>query len=214
METLNIPERISLLNNISDKSGFNFKFITNFDISEIKKHIDLKNITQNKWQKYLNLGWHQNWDKGVETNDLHFLMLINTDRLGDLKNPIFTYMSPKNLELLSIITPIIRRLEQEFGDQGKVLRAYFARVLPGETLHEHRDQDNNDNSETYQKLIHKYHIPITTNDKVWTQVNGERLHMEPGECWELNNNLLHNGANEGNTDRIHLTIEISPYRWL
>jgi len=54
---------------------------------------------------------------------------------------------------------------------------------------------------------HKIHIPIFTNNEVFFYANGESIHMEVGQVYEVNNNQLHWAINNGNIDRIHLIFE-------
>jgi aspartyl/asparaginyl beta-hydroxylase (cupin superfamily) len=41
-------------------------------------------------------------------------------------------------------------------------------------------------------------------------IDGERKFMRVGEIWEVNNNKVHQVWNEGDTDRVHLLIDIIP----
>ena len=38
--------------------------------------------------------------------------------------------------------------------------------------------------------------------------------IKVGECWEINNNILHQAWNDGDSDRIHLIVDIFPHKWL
>jgi aspartyl/asparaginyl beta-hydroxylase (cupin superfamily) len=62
----------------------------------------------------------------------------------------------------------------------------------------------------YLSTVRRFHIPIITNDLVSYTVNGERVHMKQGECWEINNLKSHSVLNESDTDRVHLLIDIFP----
>ena len=208
MEIVTNEERLRFLNEAKPRTGFNFKFIDNFDVSEIKRLLD--GYTKDQW---ISEGIIQTSFKVQENVD--FLIIVDTHKPSRYTFPFFSYAHLEHLELLAATTPIIRRLEQEFGDEGKLTRAYFARLVPGEIINQHTDLDFQDEAhQIYFKATHKYHIPITTNDKVWTMIDGEKKHLKVGECWDYNNNLPHSGANEGETDRIHLIIEISTFSWL
>ena len=38
--------------------------------------------------------------------------------------------------------------------------------------------------------------------------------MKVGECWEINNSLLHSVENNGKTERIHLLVDILPNKFI
>lgn len=230
-------KRQQFLSNIPLKSDFKFKFIDNFDISEIKKLLEQDGISSEKWTE----GYKPLDEDQVKTenrnssnliadiispfsqptpqhklmSDLSFRFVVRTTEFNNMEDPLIIYSLPQDQKLVDAIKPITNRLEQEFGDEGKLTRAYFARLVPGEIINQHTDLDFQDEAhQIYFKATHKYHIPITTNDKVWTMIDGEKKHLKVGECWDYNNNLPHSGANEGETDRIHLIIEISTFSWL
>jgi quercetin dioxygenase-like cupin family protein len=58
--------------------------------------------------------------------------------------------------------------------------------------------------------VHRYHIPIITNENVEFDIAGEKNKMLPGECWEIHNGKLHSVSNSGSSDRVHLIIDIFP----
>lgn len=60
----------------------------------------------------------------------------------------------------------------------------------------------------------RLHVPITTGPGVEFYLNGERITMNPGECWYINANLPHKVDNRGATDRVHLVIDCAVDDWL
>lgn len=60
---------------------------------------------------------------------------------------------------------------------------------------------------SYFKLMHRLHIPLTTNPDVWFFIRGEGWRLLPGEIWEINNVVEHSVVNDGDTDRIHLVVD-------
>lgn len=60
----------------------------------------------------------------------------------------------------------------------------------------------------------RLHIPVVTNDEVLLSVNGERIHMKPGECWYCNFNEIHEVQNNGDCPRTHLIIDCMVNEWL
>lgn len=60
----------------------------------------------------------------------------------------------------------------------------------------------------------RFHIPVRTHAELDFRLAGERLVMQPGECWYINANLPHSVANRGTTDRVHLVIDAGVNDWL
>lgn len=87
-------------------------------------------------------------------------------------------------------------------DTVMVSRAFFLRLRPGEKLHRHTDAGDCDS----------YHVVIATNPGClnwWKDDDGEHsIHMEQGCMYRVNRTLEHWAANDGETDRIHLIIEL------
>ena len=89
------------------------------------------------------------------------------------------------------------------------LAVRFLRVRPRSVVKEHRD---------YQLRLEdgevRLHIPITTNPEVRFVVAGRRIIMNPGECWYNDFTELHSVHNDGDGDRVHLTIDCVVNDWL
>lgn len=200
------------------KGDFNFKYITNFDIDSIKKEI-LK-LTPQEW-----LG-----DKAIERKKLPrngafpleqstayvikeiditdlFLMLQISYMTGK-PVPVTTVSDKK--DLINLIQPLVEYLENY--DNGFVGSVLFANLPAGCIIHPHYDYDLNNNTGIgrYMNSIHRYHIPIVTNDDVEFTIDGEQKKMLSGECWEIHNGKYHSVSNLGKEDRIHLIIDIFP----
>lgn len=60
----------------------------------------------------------------------------------------------------------------------------------------------------------RLHIPIVTSPAVEFYLDGQKVAMQPGECWYLNFSLPHRVLNAGSADRIHLVIDCSLSPWL
>jgi hypothetical protein len=83
------------------------------------------------------------------------------------------------------------------------------RLAPGSVIGEHRDDDLRlEDGEA------RLHIPLATNPGVEFFVDGQRVIMEPGECWYLNLSLPHRVQNRGVQPRIHLVVDCHVNDWL
>ena len=115
---------------------------------------------------------------------------------------------PQIIEL--IVMPIIYELEKLVG--GKYAKSLLAKLPAGKKIFPHYDQGGP--LSTYMMVIRRFHVVISTNDEVEFRIGNNTKHMNVGECWEINQNMIHEVWNDGNTDRIHLIIDIFPHRWL
>jgi len=60
----------------------------------------------------------------------------------------------------------------------------------------------------------RLHIPVVTNPQSWLTIAGERLDAKPGECWYLDNHVLHGATNNSDQPRIHLIIDCKPNEYI
>lgn len=104
--------------------------------------------------------------------------------------------------LKNLVSPIIKDLEKMHN--GKVGKVVFIKLPPFKNVDKHKDFGG------YLESVRRHHIPIITNDNVSFVIDGERKFMGVGEIWEVNNNKMHQVWNEGETDRVHLLIDILP----
>ncbi|GHE60390.1 aspartyl/asparaginyl beta-hydroxylase domain-containing protein [Roseivirga thermotolerans] len=83
------------------------------------------------------------------------------------------------------------------------------KLTPGSHIKEHSDH-----SLSFFDGLVRLHIPLQTNPQIEFIVAGEKLPMKEGECWFANFNELHSVYNGGQTDRIHLVIDLKVNDWL
>jgi mannose-6-phosphate isomerase-like protein (cupin superfamily) len=83
------------------------------------------------------------------------------------------------------------------------------RLAAGSTIREHRDEDLR-----FEDGEARLHIPLVTSPAVEFYVDGERLLMEPGECWYIDFSRPHRVQNRGDRERIHLVVDCGVNEWL
>ena len=77
----------------------------------------------------------------------------------------------------------------------------LARMRPGTTIQQHINQSQMLNA------ANRLHIPLQTNSDVEFVVDGQRVIMDVGILYELNNRVPHSVVNRGHSARIHLIID-------
>ena len=66
----------------------------------------------------------------------------------------------------------------------------------------------------WQQHARRIVVPIITNPDAVTQVEDEVIHMEAGQCYELNTLRMHGSTNKGKSMRVHLFLDYIPEnRW-
>lgn len=178
--------------------SFTFKFVRYYDIKNlfdvISKYDDewLENTSRQDISK-LHEGVH------VLTQSCRIYMNPLDWSIGDEYAAHFVCKDP---ELWKHVEPIILDLEKIYS--GKVGRATIVKLPPNSLVFPHEDPY------VYPNVIHRIHVPIITNDSVFFSVYDSTKNLLAGEAWEVNNAKLHGCYNFGNTDRVHLIVDIIP----
>ena len=87
---------------------------------------------------------------------------------------------------------------------GTVLRAMAAKLKAKGRIRPHRDTLKSFG------MGHRIHIPITSSEFVRFTINGKPFAFEPGNVYELNNQLTHSVVNMGDEDRITFIFDYVP----
>lgn len=177
---------------------FNYRLQGSFDVSSIAKQLSTYSDE-----------WFANKDRQVlyevhkETSSIFVYDHPNTWSLGedyDLK------VNDSQSVMIDLVSPIVKSLESIHD--GKVGKCVFIKMPAHKSVGEHTDKRD------YLGAVRRHHIAITTNESVLFFVNKEAKNMKVGECWEINNNLLHSVENNGDTERIHLMVDILPNKFI
>jgi aspartyl/asparaginyl beta-hydroxylase (cupin superfamily) len=103
--------------------------------------------------------------------------------------------------------PIMAKVLQEFKCPVKMMVYY--NMLPGAKIHPHRDT-----SGTMELGFLRFHVPIRTNPQVDFHVDNVAVPMREGQLWALNTSHKHAVSNLGNSDRVHLVLEVEVNQWV
>lgn len=103
--------------------------------------------------------------------------------------------------------PCFRRVLDSF--QCPLLAVRLMRLSPGSRIKKHTDHHL-----AIEDGVARLHIPVVTNDEVDFQLNGTRVVMKEGETWYLRLSDPHSVENGGQTDRVHLVLDVQANAWL
>jgi hypothetical protein len=177
---------------------FNYRLHGNFDVSEISQ---LLSTYSDEW--LANKERQVMYEVHKETNSIFVYDHSNNWSLGD---PYDLKVNDSQPVLIDLVSSIVKSLESIHD--GKVGKCVFIKMPAHKSVGEHTDKMD------YLGAVRRHHIAITTNDDVFFFVNKEAKNMKVGECWEINNNLLHSVENNGDTERIHLMVDILPNNFI
>jgi pimeloyl-ACP methyl ester carboxylesterase len=62
----------------------------------------------------------------------------------------------------------------------------------------------------YYQARDRYHLVLWSAAGSWMKVEQEEVRMREGELWWFDNNKMHEAANEGDQDRIHMIFDVLP----
>src|SRR5262245_36680138 len=114
-----------------------------------------------------------------------------------------TYVDTEALQA----SPYFREVLSSF--QTTIFAARVMRLASGSVIKEHTDFGLR-----FEEGRARIHIPILTNPDVEFYLNGVRAVLTAGSCWYLRLSDPHRVANRGNTDRVHLVIDLDVNGWL
>jgi hypothetical protein len=179
--------------------SFRFKHIKDIDISIIKNIVN--KITVEQWQENKSRQLTYKVHSFTETYFIHDYPLdwkLNTPYSGTLLRG--------GSEVWEQVKPIVKSLEEYHnGTMGRVM---FTKLAPNGNISAHVDGGE------YLDVVRRHHIPIITNKNVAFIVDKEKVNMQEGEVWEINNMKKHEVLNPSDQDRIHLLIDIIPNQYI
>lgn len=104
-------------------------------------------------------------------------------------------------------TPYFREVLAAFKCPVRTVR--LMRLWPGSRIKEHSDHDL-----AAELGSARLHVPIITNPQVEFLLNRSPVAMAPGSAWYLRLSDPHAVHNRGETDRVHLVIDLQTNDWL
>jgi quercetin dioxygenase-like cupin family protein len=157
--------------------------------------------------------WIDHWaDASAIPGTWVFIPLIAAP--GDLPESIRSERddAPRSMAILAEL-PHSRSIIDAF--QTKVLRARLMKLKAGAVIKEHRDFAYFGGQRwSFERGRIRVHIPIITGANVFWMLSGKRIDMKAGEAWYVNVCMPHSVENRGDTDRIHLVLELEVNEWL
>lgn len=108
-------------------------------------------------------------------------------------------------------SPYLTSIVNFFKEHTTVNLVRLLRLAPHATVKEHTDPTL---GLEIEKSVIRLTIPILNNENVTFYLNNTPVLMKPGECWYMRLTDPHKVINNGNEERINLTIDIIPNDWI
>jgi hypothetical protein len=108
-------------------------------------------------------------------------------------------------------SPYLSSVVDLFREHSKVTLVRLLRLEAGAIVKEHTDPTLG--LEQKNSVI-RLTIPIQSDDTVKFYLNDKIVPMKEGECWYMRLSDPHKIINAGNRERINMSIDVVPNKWL
>ncbi|RBW60812.1 aspartyl/asparaginyl beta-hydroxylase domain-containing protein [Tenacibaculum sp. E3R01] len=168
-----------------------------FQFNVEKLQNELQTIVTSKWNDHFNkTGYEGSWksialyaENGDENNIYASIEKVKITETPFLKE-----------------CPYLKEVINTF--KSLLISVRLLNLEKGSKIKPHRDYKLG-----YEDNCFRIHVPIITNNKVTFLLDDEIVDMKVGECWYTNVNYIHSVSNLGDTDRIHLVIDLERNQW-
>ena len=108
-------------------------------------------------------------------------------------------------------SPYLKSVIETFSKHTTVNLVRILRLAPDSVVKEHTDPTL---GIQVPKSMIRLTVPIWSGDDVEFYLNDEEVEMGEGECWYMRLSDPHRVINEGETERVNLTIDMIPNDWV
>ncbi len=108
-------------------------------------------------------------------------------------------------------SPYLKSIVAQFQKHTNVTLVRLLRLAPNSVVKEHQDVTL---GLEIEKSVIRLTIPILNKEHIAFYLNNSIVDMKPGECWYMRLSDPHSVINDGNTERVNLTIDMIPNDWV
>ena len=179
----------------------------NGSLREVIKTCDYKGILE-----ILKTVPEEEWNKDtVVRNSKEKVDNTNLDTRALMLKYKSEFYEKNDTEILNKLQPILKQIVSDIKkfyryENLKLTAILFSELKKGGIIPEHVDDG---------KMLttnHRIHIPLLSDPAVKFALDHKDYYLEPGHGYEINNQLLHEVKNEGNTARIHMIIDLKEWK--
>jgi hypothetical protein len=158
---------------------------------DLLKHTIL-NENEELWDHFVTEGVHSDGKR---------IPILWSENHKLIRNPIEITIYKNFDKYYKLVNNIIRHLKSIYVDCVPI-KIILIKLKPSGMVLPHVDRHE------VLTIPHRIHIPIYTNDNVLFSVGSTCINMKEGYIYEINNILPHSVVNNGDTDRIHLLVDM------
>ena len=175
--------------------GVEQKCLGQIDITELRERILAQ--PRDAWEEQLSR--QQTYEVHRDTQSIVMLFCDESWPDGEI------YREPGWDRLEDVAMPLIDNVINTYYEPGgTILRAMAAKLNVQGRIRPHRD------TLTSFRMGHRIHIPITSSEFVRFTIAGKPFAFEPGNVYELNNQMVHSVVNMGDEERITFIFDYVP----
>ena len=180
---------------------------TNCNYKEIYDII--KTVPSEEWDK--DTAARNSKAKAGGNTNLDVRALMVRYKSASSSGPGFKDYEKNDTELLNKLKPyldkIISQVKDFYGYENlKLTTLLFTELKSGGRIPEHVDDG------PMLTTNHRLHIPIYTDPAVIFTFDHIDYYLEPGNAYEINNQIIHEVKNDSNIDRIHMMIDLKEWK--
>ena len=142
----------------------------------------------------------------IESIMLRFPVKSVHETEAELQNHLSKYDQHESIDyppyqVLPEARELIMRLMARVGGE-RLGRCMLNKIAPGGRIFPHAD------TPVHAEYYDRFHIVLESNEHTLFKAGDETVHMRTGEVWWFDNTQMHEVINQGETDRIHLVVDI------
>ena len=177
------------------------RFPMTFDVDRMRQEYDV--IKDENWLNHYDSTLSRDW-KALLLVSIHGEMFDAESQRGS--NDYSIMQRTPLVQKMPYFESILNAFKTQQG------RVRILKLSPGAGIALHRDIGYEAANFAVGQV--RLHIPIYTNDKVVFFVGGEEIKMKPGRLYYVNFDKPHYVSNKGNSDRLHLVLDLQVNDWL
>lgn len=119
----------------------------------------------------------------------------------DLSEGLIHHFNQDTIAIYNLISPIIKHTQDQL-QPSYCTKALITNLPAGKSIQEHIDPG------WAFSIQHRFHWSLMTNEHAYLNVGDQKIHVQEGDIWEIDNKKPHSAINGGETDRVHLIFDL------
>ena len=180
------------------KDNFNFKFVDNFNTSDILNHL---NTLEQDW-----LDVPKDSPSFQAYRETQGIPVIQIESITEENISIKTFENLQNEKLKELTKSIVNDLAEKYN--SRIIRTLFIKIPSYRKTFPNFDSEID---QPFATKFYRFYIIIDTDDSIYFKVGKDLKRFNIGECWEINNTIINSIWNISlSKDLIYLVADFLP----